>query len=95
MANIQKTLSKRSPEHSIRIPVVLPGYYQRGVYHGEIVLTAKVDGGTLAVDLQVYGEGTQCPGLYRGTFTAADLGVSSGRRTADFVGKGTPCTTSD
>jgi len=88
METIKRLNSRGAPEQVVRIPVILPTHHQRGVYHGEIVLTARVGDDGLSIDLQVYGEGTRCPGLYRGTFSAADLGVSSSRRTAKAVREG-------
>jgi hypothetical protein len=85
MANTRKTLNSKATEQRIEIAVTLPGYHTKGTDHGLIVLDARVKDGSIDVDLWVYGEGTQCPGLYRGTFSAADLGVSENRRTAEYM----------
>ena len=89
MTKALTTLSKRKREHDLSIPVTLPGYHLRDIPHGTVRLIASVTDDTLAVDLHVYGEdGLKCLGIYRGTFSAGDLGVSASRRTADYMRKG-------
>lgn len=86
MATVNRTLSSRAKQHEVRILVSLPSHHLKGTPHGEIVLDAQIkNDDTLEVNLWIYGEGTQCPGVYRGTFSAVDLGVSSKRRTRKGV----------
>lgn len=81
------TLNKRTRKRNIEIAVTLPGYNTKGTAHAAITIDATITDDTLTVDLLVYGGGTQSPGVYRGTFSAADLGLAPNRRTAEYMSK--------
>jgi hypothetical protein len=70
-------VNSRVPHKEARFSVLLPDFYCRGNHHAEVITNVRVIGGTLCVDLIIYGEDFEVVDQISKAYNADALHVSA------------------
>ena len=73
-------MRETSKDRDVVIPVILPGYHQRGTYHAEVRCTVMVDDDSVNMVLTIEGDGGYPVETITRRYNARELNVQSTKR---------------